>query len=100
MNERKRNQKDQGIEAIIDKMMRAWGLESKMKEMDLKNEWPELMGKAISNRTEKLYISNKVLHLKMNSSVIRDELLLGKKVIIERVNQFAGEEMVNDIWFE
>ncbi|HZH86500.1 MAG TPA: DUF721 domain-containing protein [Brumimicrobium sp.] len=100
MKENDRNQKDQGIDKIIDKMMKAWGLEGKMKEMDVIKAWPELMGQGIAHRTEKLSIRNKVLHIKLNSSVMRDELHYGRNVIIQRVNEFAGTEMINDIWFE
>ena len=100
MKDNDRNQKDQGIDKIIDKMMKAWGLEGKMREMDIINAWPELMGKGIAQRTEKIYIRNKVLHIKLNSSVMRDELHYGRTVIIQRVNEYAGSEIVNDIWFE
>ncbi|MEX2485733.1 MAG: DUF721 domain-containing protein [Brumimicrobium sp.] len=99
MDDRKRSSENQEIGKVIDRMLKAYGLDSKMKEMDIINSWEELMGKAVSNRTDKVYIQNKVLHLKLNSSVMRDELLFGKKVIIERVNQKAGYEIVTDVWF-
>lgn len=100
MNDKKRNKEDQKIGEIIDKMFKAYGLSDKMKEMDIVNGWEELMGKAVANRTEKVFVSNKVLHIKLSSSVMRDELSYGKQVIIERVNQKAGEQMITDVWFE
>ena len=100
-NKRDNNSKSgTGIDKIVDRLMKAYGMEDRMKVFDVINAWEELMGKAVANRTEKISIKNKVLHLKLNSSVMRDELLHGKQVIIERVNQFAGEEIVNEIWFE
>ncbi|MEX1191852.1 MAG: DUF721 domain-containing protein [Brumimicrobium sp.] len=99
MDDRKRSSENQEIGKVIDRMLKAYGLDSKMREMEIINSWEELMGKAVSNRTDKVYIQNKVLHLKLNSSVMRDELLFGKKVIIERVNQKAGYEIVTDVWF-
>lgn len=30
---------------------------------------------------------------------MRDELMHGKQVIIQRVNQKAGFEMIKDVWF-
>ena len=30
---------------------------------------------------------------------MRDELAYGKQVIIERINERAGFEMINDVWF-
>ncbi len=100
MSREGRKDKDKEIGSLINKVMRSWGLEDRMKEMDIVNAWPDLMGKGVAYRTEKLYIRNKILHIKLNSSVMRDELQYGKSVIIQRVNEFAGMEMVNDVWFE
>eukprot|EP01041_Mallomonas_annulata_P037160 gene37160-60406_t len=58
-----------------------------------------MMGKAVSMRTKNIYIRNKTMYLELDSSVMRDELLNGKSVIIQRVNEVAGFEMINDIWF-
>jgi len=30
---------------------------------------------------------------------MRDELFHGKQIIIARCNEFAGEELIRDIWF-
>lgn len=100
MNDKKRNKHDQAIGDIIDKMFKAYGLSDKMKEMEIVNGWEDLMGKAVANRTDKVFISNKVLHVKLNSSVMRDELSYGKKVIIERVNERAGEQLITDVWLD
>lgn len=100
MSENKRSKDDQKIDEVIDKLLKSYRLDGKMLEMDIINSWDELMGKGVAFRTEKITFQNKVMHLKMNSSVIRDELLAGKQVIIERVNQKAGKELITDIWFE
>jgi hypothetical protein len=100
MNEKKRHRSDEKIGDIMDKLFKAYGLNDKMKEMDIINAWEEMMGKAVANRTDKLFISNKVLHIKLNSSVMRDELSYGKQVIIERVNSVAGQQIITDVWFE
>jgi hypothetical protein len=70
-----------------------------MKEMDLVAAWPELMGIAVANRTKEIRIQNKKLFLTIDSSVMREELLLGKQIIIDRLNDYAGQEIVTDIWF-
>jgi hypothetical protein len=100
MSENKRSKDDQKIDVVIDKLLKAYRLEGKMLEMEIINSWEELMGKAVAFRTENIAFRNKVMHLKLNSSVMRDELLAGKQVIIERVNQKAGEQFITDIWFE
>jgi hypothetical protein len=35
----------------------------------------------------------------MDSSVMREELSYGKDVIIQRVNEKAGAEIITDVWF-
>ena len=67
--------------------------------MEVVAAWSELMGAAVANRTKEIRIQNKKLFLTIDSSVMREELLLGKQIIIQRVNEFAGQEIINDIWF-
>jgi hypothetical protein len=100
MSENKRSKDDQKIDEVIDKLLKAYRLDGKMLEMEIINSWEEMMGKAVALRTEKMYFQHKVLHIKLNSSVMRDELHAGKQIIIQRVNQKAGKEMITDIWFE
>ena len=97
--ERERTSKDEGIDQVIDRLLKAYQLDSRMKEMDIISGWEEMMGKAVAYRTESLSIRDKVLHVKLNSSIMRDELMYGKQVIIERVNQKACKVMINDVWF-
>lgn len=79
--------------------MKAYRLDGKMKELDVIAAWPEMMGIAVANRTKSISVRNKTLYLTMDSSVMRDELSYGKTIIIERVNQQAGCELITDVWF-
>jgi hypothetical protein len=99
MNEQKRSSNEAPLGDIIDKLMRAYGLDRKMKELDVVAAWPELMGSAVANRTKDIQIRNGILYLSMDSSVMRDELQLGKQIIIQRVNDMAGLVLIKDIWF-
>ena len=95
----RRSKKEQPLGDIIEKLMKAYKLDDKMKEYDLNEAWPELMGKAVAHRTKSIKIKNKTLHLQIDSAVMREELHSGKQVIIERVNQFMKKEVINDVWF-
>ena len=67
--------------------------------MEVINKWEEMMGRAVSSRTKNIYIKNQVLHLTLDSSVMRDELMQGKSIIIQRVNEVAGCAIIRDVWF-
>lgn len=95
-----RNDDEKPLGQIVSKIIKAYGLEKRMKEMDVLNGWPEMMGVAVSNRTTNLKINNRILYITMDSAVMREELLNGKQIILQRVNDFAGEQIIDDIWFQ
>lgn len=99
MDERKRTSNETSLGEAIDKIMKAYRLDGKLKEMDVLAKWEDMMGKAVALRTKSLKINNKILYLELDSSVMREELLHGKSVIIQRVNEFAGRELIQDVWF-
>jgi len=99
MGDLKRTSNEAPLKEVIDRWLKAYKLDGKMKEIEVLNAWPELMGSAVAHRTKEISIRNKTLYLKMESSVMRDELAHGKSIIIQRVNEHAGFEIINDIWF-
>ena len=99
MDERKRGSEHSLLGDVVDKLMKAYRLDGKLKEIDVLSKWEEMMGRAVFLRTKNMYIKNKVLFLELDSSVMRDELQHGKTVIIQRVNETAGEEIITDVWF-
>ncbi len=99
MDEKKRTSNQSTLGEVIDKLMKAYRLDGKLKEMDVIQAWGEMMGLAVANRTKNIQIRNKTLFLTMDSSVMRDELSYGKEVIIQRVNEKAGFEMITNVFF-
>ncbi|NVK63890.1 MAG: DUF721 domain-containing protein [Flavobacteriales bacterium] len=99
MSDLKRTSNEAPLKEVINRWLKAYGLDKKMKEMDVVNSWEEMMGTAVAHRTKEIKIRNGTLYLKMDSSVMRDELSHGKQVIIQRVNEKAGFQIINDVWF-
>lgn len=99
MRETNRTSNEAPLKDVIDRLLKVYRLDGKMKEIEVLNAWEEMMGVAIANRTKEMYIRNKTLYLKLDSAVIREELSYGKKIIILRVNEKAGMEIINDVWF-
>ena len=83
-------------EAIKD-YIREMNLESKLMEINVLSEWEAAVGKAISSRTSKVLIKNQILYVKLNSSVARNELLMLKEALREKLNEQAGKEIIKDI---
>ena len=101
MNKSKfRTNESKPLSDLITALFKSYGLENKMSEMNVISAWPELMGPAVAHRTSEIKIVNKILRLKIESSVMREELLYGKQIIIDRLNDYAGKKLINDIWFD
>jgi predicted nucleic acid-binding Zn ribbon protein len=72
-------------------------LEGKLNEVGLISSWEEVVGKAISSRTSKVYIKDQVLYVHLSSSVVRNELLMLRQALKEKLNERSGSEVIKDI---
>ena len=83
-------------EAIKD-YIKEMNLEGRLNEAGLVNSWEEIVGKAIASRTSKIYIKDHILYVHLNSSVVRNELLMLRQALREKLNEKAGTEVIKDI---
>ena len=61
--------------------------------------WRELLGEGASHYTKNVYFRRNVLHVQLSSSVLRAELIMNKQNLIDKLNEHAGMEIVQDIAF-
>lgn len=90
---------DKTIKEAINHLLDSYRLRRKFDETSLIAAWPELMGMAIANRTKQLYINDKKLFLRIESSVIKNELLMMQGQIIKKLNDRAGHEVILSLVF-
>jgi hypothetical protein len=83
-------------EALSD-YIREMKIGDKLSEAGVINSWEEIVGRAISSRTTKIYIKDHVLYVHLNSSVVRNELLMLREALREKLNQHAGTEVIKEI---
>ena len=94
-----RKPNDVTVKDAISKMLDVYRLRRKFDETSILSIWPEIMGTAIANRTKQIYIHNKKLFLRIESSVIKNELVMVRQGIIQKLNEHAGSEVINDMIF-
>ncbi|HEX2969195.1 MAG TPA: DUF721 domain-containing protein [Bacteroidales bacterium] len=83
-------------EAISD-YIKEMNFGEKLNEASVINSWEEIVGKAISSRTSKIYIKDHILFVHLKSSVVRNELLMLRQALMEKINGKMGEEVIKDI---
>lgn len=92
-----RRSKTISLAEALNDYIRVMNIGGKLNEVSVVNSWEETVGKAISSRTSKIYIKDKVLYVHLKSSVVRNELLMLRQALKERINQKFGEDTIKDI---
>ena len=94
-----RRTNDKPIKEAIEQMLKVYKLKRKFDETSLVVAWPEMMGRAIANRTKDIFIRDRKLFIRIESSVIKNELMMMRSNIIEKMNERAGGSVIDEIIF-
>ena len=92
----KRNAQDLG--SILKEIMEENSmLKSRIAEHRVLRAWKEILGEGVSKYTSNLYFKRGVLFVHLNSSVLRAELMMNKKSLIKKLNEYAEMDIIRDI---
>lgn len=94
-----RKANDKTLKEAIEQMLQVYKIKRKYEETGITTAWPELVGKSVANRTKELFINDKKLFVRIESSVIKNELMLMRAQIIEKINDRAKAKIVEEIIF-
>lgn len=87
------------LKEAIDAMIDSYKLRGKFDQKKLISSWESMMGKPISKRTEKIYIKDDVLFVKLNSAPLRHELTISKSKVLEIIHKKFDASLVKDVLF-
>ena len=94
---RKRNSEQIG--KLIQQYLRQECLESPLNEQRLLNAWPEVLGPTMANYTKDLYIRNQTLFVHLTSAALRQELMMGRDLLVRSLNKKVGATVITNIIF-
>ena len=94
-----RKTNDKTLKEAIEQMLQVYKIKRRYDETGIISAWPELVGKSVANRTKEIFIRDKKLFLRIESSVIKNELLMMRTQIIEKINSDAKALLVEEIIF-
>ena len=84
----KRNNAEQ-IGELIRHYLRQESLESPLNERRL----------TIASYTRELYIKNQVLYVHLTSAALRQELMMGRELLVRNLNRHVGAQVITNIIF-
>jgi predicted nucleic acid-binding Zn ribbon protein len=94
-----RKANDKTLKEAIEQMLQVYKIKKRYDETGIINTWPDMVGKSVANRTKEIFIHDKKLFLRIESSVIKNELLMMRTQIIEKINSDAKALLVEEIIF-
>lgn len=84
---------------VIMQLLRQEGLETPLNQYRLIDSWKDVVGLAIFRHTTNIYIKNQTLYVQLSSSVIRQELQMGRELLIKNLNSRVGAQVITNIIF-
>ncbi len=94
-----RKANDKSLKDAIEQMLNVYKIKRRFDETAVVAAWPELVGKPVANRTKELFIRDKKLFLRIESSVIKNELMMMRAQIMEKINEKANTLLVEEVIF-
>ena len=89
------------VETVGDTLLRYLRkecLDSPLNEFRLLEAWPQILGPAAKYTTD-LYIRNQTLYVHLTSAALRQELMMGRELLVRSLNQKVGSMVITNIIF-
>ena len=84
---------------LMGEVLKENNLSKGMKKISIEENWASLMGNGVVSYTQEVTLKGTTLYVKLNSSVLREELSYGKEKIRAMMNEALGKEEIKKIMF-
>lgn len=90
-----RRTKTQLMGELLEEFFRRPYIAAKIAEGKLPDTWRTVVGDRVANETTELKLENHILHVRIRSSVLRQELFYQRDALRDALNEHAGVRLVN-----
>ncbi len=87
----------QHIKEVISQILKNQHLDHKMLESRAVRSWEKVIGRTVARATTQIFMHQGTLYVSINSSVMRNELLMLKDKIMNALNDEVGHRIVTAI---
>jgi predicted nucleic acid-binding Zn ribbon protein len=92
-----RDQNEESLGGVIDRLLKAYGLEDGYYAAAVITHWEKLMGPAIARRTKEIKLDKGTLTIFIESASLRQELSFAKEKIASKINAEMGMDLVKRV---
>ncbi|MBR6282674.1 MAG: DUF721 domain-containing protein [Muribaculaceae bacterium] len=87
------------IAEVIDGFMKEEHLDTQLDEHRASALWPQIVGPGINRYTISRDVSGGVMRVRLSSAALRNQLMMGRTSLIQRINEALGHEVIHEIIF-
>lgn len=91
--------KVKSIQELLPEILRNEGLETPLQQQRLLSSWEEVVGPTIARYTGERFIKNQTLYVKVLTPALRADLSMGRTILVQKLNEKAGAQVIFDIKF-
>jgi hypothetical protein len=92
--------KPQSIRSILEKTLKNLEIDVPLKTYSILGAWNEIVGESVGVQTQPRSIRNRILFIDVSHSTWMQQLQFLKPTLLEKVNSFLGEPLIQDIRFK
>ena len=89
----------QQIGDVLREFLKQEKLDNKIYELQLIDSWEKVLGQTVKRYSSDLYIRDKKLFVKINSAILKNDLIMSREKLIKSLNNQVGVEVITDIIF-
>jgi hypothetical protein len=91
--------KPQSIRSILEKTFKTLEIDVPLKTYSLWGAWNEIVGESVADHSQPRSVRNRILFIDVTHSTWMQQLQFLKPTLLEKVNNFLGEPLIQDIRF-
>lgn len=92
--------KPKHIGSILDGTLRALEIDGSLKAYSIWGAWKEIVGESVALHAQPRSIRNRILFIDVSHSTWIQQLQFLKSTLIEKINSYLGESLIEDIRFK
>lgn len=92
--------KPQPIRSVLENTLKGLEIDVPLKSYSILGAWNEIVGATVAEHSQPRSIRNRILFIDVTHSTWMQQLQFLKPALLEKVNNFLGEPLIQDIRFK
>ena len=92
--------KPQPLHSILEKTLKALEIDVPLKAYSILGAWNKIVGESVAEHSQPRSIRNRILFIDVSHSTWMQQLQFLKPTLLEKINTFLGESLIQDIRFK